>query len=329
MIFPPDFRKRLPQAQSRAGAGRDRGRSGEHPLDRTAARRIDIFPARRPAHQGVEQRLAERLVEGAAGADQRRGGVVVTADGLGGLGVRALGLPTSPPLTACQKIIQVLEKSPRYTMWHIMHSSLVPDQACPSLARELQREPPGNTARYGEPKGARENRGNAIIGQGLEGSMFCAGPCSLSQIAQIAGMSPPLDSNACRLVDGTPKSDSESSVTVRIRVGLHPMGETAKLSTADSSPFSPVALPAQSGLRRSSVAETAKTAQTQKIVKKQASDDGSPAPAQTAETGGNCNNRPANQAKTTTGNTGNSPEAALHRWPSCAAGALSGAPCAY
>jgi hypothetical protein len=66
------------------------------------------------------------------------------------------------------------------------------------------------------------------------------------------------------------------------------------------------ALLAMQAVMRSSSAETAQTAQTQKIVEKQASDDGSPEPSQTAETGGNCNIRPANQAKTTTGNTGNS-----------------------
>src|SRR5207247_78236 len=109
------------------------------------------------------------------------------------------------------------EKTPGCTTWHIMHSSVAPAHACPLLTRELQRELMDETARYGEPKAAGANCGNAPIGKSVEKWASDGGPCLPPRIAPIAAMSRPRAGIACRLAVGTLKSNSVTSTTVRIR----------------------------------------------------------------------------------------------------------------
>ena len=63
----------------------------------------------------------------------------------------------------------------------------------------------------------------ALIGKGVEKSASDGDPRLLAQIAQIAEMSRPSDSIACRPAGGTSKSASETGITVRIRSGVHPL----------------------------------------------------------------------------------------------------------
>ena len=104
-----------------------------------------------------------------------------------------------------------------------MDSFVSPAHACPSLAPKLQREPAGVTAECGETDRrskrteAGANRGNALIGKSVEISASDGSACLPPQIAQIAGMPRPADGSACRLAVETPKSDSESSASVRSR----------------------------------------------------------------------------------------------------------------
>jgi hypothetical protein len=98
-------------------------------------------------------------------------------------------------------------------------------------ARDLQRELMGETVRYVEPEGAGAKCANAPIGQSVEKWASDGGPCLLSPIAPIPPMSRPGESIACMSTGRTSKSDSESSVSVRSRSGVHPLGETARLRT--------------------------------------------------------------------------------------------------
>jgi hypothetical protein len=141
---------------------------------------------------------------------------------------------------ASRFIIKVLEKSPWCTTSCIMVPSFAHTHVC-LLSR-------GSRVVDRSARWSAEIAKIAEIGESLEKSASAGSPSVRSQIAQIAGMPRPrLDTNresgalipasiACRSIAGTSMSDSENSETVRIQLGLHPLGETARPWTAGSSP---------------------------------------------------------------------------------------------